>query len=73
MEQPALQSAPEFERQELFQREGEGSDVPAKKQPAKKKRRHQVAKVKGNWSEEEDARLVGYGFCTSFKVTQVNL
>ena len=59
MEQPALQSAPEFERQELFQQEGEGSDLPSKKQPAKKKRRHQVAKVKGNWSEEEDTRLVG--------------
>ncbi|KAK9854500.1 hypothetical protein WJX84_012236 [Apatococcus fuscideae] len=59
MEQPGHHSDPDFDRQDMFQQQGDGEDTRGKKQPAKKKRRHQVAKVKGNWSDEEDARLVG--------------
>ena len=62
MEQPGHHSDPDFDRQDMFQQQGDGEDTRGKKQPAKKKRRHQVAKVKGNWSDEEDARLVGYVF-----------
>lgn len=58
-QQSAHQSEPGFLQPEMFQPEGEAAALQGKKQPVKKKRRHQVAKVKGNWSDEEDARLVG--------------